>query len=134
MAPQSSAVVSGQDGTASQYNALRNDVLLGLKTVTTVADAATMTIDLSLGNIFELGPLTANRTIALSNETTNQFFLLYLIQDGTSGRTVTWFSTITWRGTGGLAPILSTSANAVDVFLIRRTGSGTYDGWIVSQG
>lgn len=134
MAPQSSAVVSGQDGTASQYNALRNDVLLGLKVVTAVADASTMTINLSLGNVFELGPITATRTIAISNETTNQYFKVYITQDGTGGRTVNWFSTITWLGTAGSTPVLSSAINAVDVFLFRVTGSGTYHGWIISQG
>ena len=134
MAPQSAAVSAGDDATATNYNSLRNDTLLGLKVVTAVTDAATMTIDLSLGNIFSLGPITTDRTIAVSDETTDQFFLVYLTQDGTGSHTVTWFSTITWLGTGGAEPVPSTAGNAVDIFLIRVTGSSTYHGWIVSQG
>jgi hypothetical protein len=72
-----------------------------------------------------------NITIALSNDTNSQIFTVAITQDGTGSRTVTWFSTIKWSG--GSAPILTTTASKRDVFIFIRTGSGTYDGFIVGQ-
>lgn len=60
-----------------------------------VADAATMTIDLSetIKKLkYKLGVLTANRILALSNVAVGLTFLVRTMQDGTGSRTVTWFS------------------------------------------
>lgn len=72
-----------------------------------------------------------NRTLALSNASTGQCFVIRLTQDGTGSRTVTWFSTIKWPS--GVAPTLTTTASKIDVFGFICTGSGTYDGFIVGQ-
>ena len=72
-----------------------------------------------------------NITIALSNDTNNQIFYVTITQDGTGSRTVTWFSTIKWAG--GTTPTLTTTGNKRDAFIFVRTGSGTYDGFIVGQ-
>lgn len=59
-----------------------------------VADAATMTIDLSetIKKLkYKLGALAGNRTLALSNVSAGLAFLVRLMQDSTGGRTVTWF-------------------------------------------
>ena len=58
-----------------------------------VADAATMTFDLSVANKklkYHAGPLAGNRTFALSNITAGQIFMIRIQQDGTGSRTVTW--------------------------------------------
>ena len=130
MAPQSSAVTPGVNATADQYNQVRNDTLLGLKVITNVTDAATITFDLSLGNIFTT-TLGGNRTLALSNATVGQVFMLELIQDATGSRTVTWFSTISWPY--AVVPTLTTTASKKDTFVFRCTGSGTYNGYVVGQ-
>lgn len=99
----------------------------------TDTDAATITFDLSTGNkhVVTLG---GNRTLALSNVLSGHVFIIKLIQDGSGSHTVTWFSTVTWRGTGGVTPTLSTAASAVDIFGFIQTSSGNYDGFIISQG
>ena len=102
------------------------------QTITTASDGATVTFNLGLGNMHQV-TLGGNRTLALSNATTGQVFFIKLIQDGSGSRTVTWFSGITWRGNSGSAPTLSTAANDVDTFMFICTGSGAYDGFIVSQ-
>lgn len=59
-----------------------------------VADAATMTIDLSetIKKLkYKLGALTANRTLALANPSAGQVFLVRIMQDGVGSRNVTWF-------------------------------------------
>lgn len=91
----------------------------------------TATLDLSLGNQHDITMPAGNITIALSNDTNNQIFTISILQDGTGSRTVTWFSTIRWAS--GTVPTLTTTASKRDVFVFKRTGSGTYDGFIVGQ-
>ncbi len=103
-----------------------------VQTITTATDGATVTFDLSLGNVHTV-TLGGNRTLALSSASTGQCFVVRLVQDATGSRTVTWFSTIKWHGTGGVAPTLTTTAGKSDVFSFICTGSGTYDGFVVGQ-
>lgn len=91
----------------------------------------TATIDLSLNNKSTINFPAGNITIALSNASVGQCFLLRLVQDSVGSRTVTWFTTIKWAG--GSAPTLTTTANKIDVFGFICTGSGTYDGFIIGQ-
>lgn len=91
----------------------------------------TATLDLSLANGHIITMPAGNITIALSNDTNNQIFWVSILQDGTGSRTVTWFSTIRWAG--GSAPTLTTTASKRDVFAFIRTGSGTYDGFVIGQ-
>lgn len=93
------------------------------------AGAGTATLDLSLGNIFTVNVPAGNITIALSNATTGQVFMIRFVND-TSVRTVTYFTTIKWDG--GVAPTLS-GGSKVDTFGFVITGSNTYDGHIVGQ-
>lgn len=95
------------------------------------AGAATATLDLSLANMHFIQMPAGNITIALSNDTNNQSFIISITQDSGGSRTVTWFTTIRWAG--GTPPTLTTTANKRDVFGFIRTGSGTYDGFVVGQ-
>lgn len=92
---------------------------------------ATATLDLSLANQHYVTFPAGNITLALSNDTNNQVFLISLTQDSGGSRTVTWFTTIRWAG--GSTPTLTTTANKRDTFGFIRTGSGTYDGFVVGQ-
>lgn len=63
-----------------------------------VADAATMTLNCSetIKKLkFLLGPLTANRTLAISNFTEGMVIMARIMQDSTGSRTVTWFPVTT---------------------------------------
>lgn len=93
--------------------------------------AGTATLDLTTGNIHKITMPAGNITIAVSNETVGQCFLVEITQDATGSRTVTWFSTIKWAG--GSAPTLTTTASKRDTFGFRVTGTDTYDGFIVGQ-
>ena len=70
-------------------------------------------------------------TIAVSNETAGQCFVVEITQDGTGSRTVTWFSTIKWAG--GSAPTLTTTASKTDSFGFRVTGTDQYLGYVIGQ-
>ena len=98
-------------------------------TALTPAGGGTATCDLSLGNFFFITIPSGNITVALSNATTGQAFLIRMTNDA-SVRTITWFTTIKW--TDGTAPTLSGSSK-IDTFAFICTGTNTYDGFIVGQ-
>lgn len=95
----------------------------------TPSAAGTATLDLSLANEHRITMPAGNITIALSNDTNAQKFVVSILQDSGGSRTVTWFSTIRWAG--GSAPTLTTTASKRDTFGFIRTGSGTYDGFVI---
>ena len=91
-------------------------------------DGSTITFDLNSSNTHSV-TLGGNRTLALSNASVGQKFIIRLTQDGTGSRTVTFFSTIKWAG--GVAPTLTTTANKTDVFGFICTSANNYDGFVV---
>ena len=128
-----SDTTAGTNATAIQYNNLRGDMVLGNKIIGTDTDGATVTFDMSVGtkgNIRRV-VLGGNRTLALSNVSVGQVFIIQLVQDSTGSRTVTWFTTIAW--TGGVAPTLTTTLNKTDVFGFICTSAGNYQGFILGM-
>lgn len=93
-------------------------------------DETTITFDLDLSNKHRV-TLTDNRTLALSNADGAQAFTIKLEQDAGGTNTVTWFSTIKWAG--GAEPTLTVTGLKADTFMFIRTGTDTYDGFIVGQ-
>jgi hypothetical protein len=98
------------------------------QTIVTATDGTTITFDLSQGNIQQV-TLGGNRTLALSNVSVGQVFIINLKQDTTGSRTVTWWSGISWAG--GSAPTLTTTANKVDSLGFICVASGSYYGYVV---
>ena len=79
----------------------------------TLTDAATVAIDLSLGNHFQI-VLGGNRVIgAPTNVVAGQSGVIRLVQDATGSRTGSWNSV--FKFPGGTAPTLTTAANSVDL-------------------
>lgn len=97
----------------------------------TPSAAGTATLDLSAANLNFITMPAGNITIAVSNDSVNQCFSISITQDSVGSRTVTWFTTLRWAG--GVAPTLTTAANKRDVFGFIRTGSGTYDAFVIGQ-
>jgi len=64
------------------------------------------------------------------NMEVGDFIQLEFIQDGTGGRDITWFSTITW-----LSPDTSTNtdANKKTVYAFEKTGDSTFNGYLVGK-
>ena len=94
--------------------------------ITTLTDGATITVDLSLGNVFEV-TLDGNRTIDFINATAGQHFTMVVIQDDTTGgRTLTWDAANDWAG--ATAPTLSTATDAVDILTFMVDSSGNIHG------
>lgn len=84
--------------------------------------SATQTIDWSSSGIQQL-TLTGNITsLAFTNLIPDRVYELWLIQDGTGGRTLAGVNShIKFRGA---TPTLSTAANAIDVFRFRADSTG----------
>ena len=80
--------------------------------ITALTDGATITADFSDSNNFSV-TLGGNRTLANpTNLTAGQSGCIWITQDGTGSRTLAYGSQ--WDFTGGTAPTLTTTANAVD--------------------
>lgn len=91
--------------------------------IVTLTDGATVTPDMADGNNFSL-TLGGNRTLANpSNLTAGQSGSIFLVQDGTGSRTLAYGSYYDFSG--GTAPTLTTTANAVDRidYVVRSTTS-----------
>jgi hypothetical protein len=131
--PNSSDVTAGNNAKASEYNNLRKDVLLATNYFATDTDGGTVTFDLgdvTKGNCRTV-TLGGNRTLALSNVSTGQRFVLALKQDATGSRTVTWFSGILWPA--AVVPTLTTTPAKYDVFGFICIGAGSYLGVVIGQ-
>ena len=90
---------------------------------TTDSDGATITFDMTASNIHTV-TLGANRTLAVSNVTTGQAFVIILLQDGSGSRTVTWWSSIKW--VAATVPTLTTTASRYDIFAFIYDGTNYY--------
>jgi hypothetical protein len=95
----------------------------------TPAPGATVTLDLSVANRHKIQMPAGNITVAISNGTPGQIFMIEFTQDGVGSRSVTWFTTIKWAD--GVVPVLS-GANKRDRIGFIITGANTYDGDLIS--
>ena len=83
--------------------------------ITTLTDGATITADFATTNHFQV-TLGGNRTLANpSNQTAGQSGAIRVVQDGTGSRTLAYGSN--WKFPAGAAPVLTTTANAVDILV-----------------
>ncbi len=80
-----------------------------------LTDAATIAVDLSLGNNFTV-TLAGNRTLgAPTNATAGQSGVIVVTQDGTGSRTLAFNTIYKFAGGSSNAPSLTGTASAVDV-------------------
>ena len=92
---------------------------------TALTDAATITPDFSTATNFSV-TLGGNRTLANpTNLVAGQSGVIYVSQDGTGGRTLSYGSY--WKFPSSIAPSLTTTASATDVLIytVRTTTSIT---------
>lgn len=97
----------------------------GQETVSTNASATgAVTLNLTNGNVFSL-TLTGNASFTFSGATAGKAcsFTVYLKQDSTGSRTVTWPASVKWAN--GVAPTISTASNAVDIVVFESIDGGT---------
>jgi hypothetical protein len=91
--------------------------------IVTLTDGATITPDFADANNYTV-TLGGNRTLANpTNLTAGQSGSIFVVQDGTGSRTLAYGSY--WDFSGGTAPTLTTTANAIDRidYVVRSTTS-----------
>lgn len=96
----------------------------------TPAGGATATLDLALANIHKITLPAGNITIALTNGTVGQRFIVEITQSSATAYSATWFTTIKWAN--GIVPVLTNTDGKRDTFGFVITGANTYDGYIIS--
>lgn len=95
----------------------------GVNVVSTLTDGTTITIDWSLGNIFNV-TLGGDRGFAFSNLTVGQCIIVHVKQDGTGTRLLGYPSSVKWGG--GSAPTLTTTPGRTDTLGFEcKTAGGT---------
>ena len=91
--------------------------------VVTANTGTTYTISTATGTV-QILTLTGNCTFTFPTATTGESFTLFLRQDGTGGRTVTWPANVRWPG--GTAPTITSTASRQDKFIFTADGTNFY--------
>jgi len=121
------SVVSDETGSGSLvFNtapALTNPTVTNYVETPYSANSSTaITLALTNGTV-QIITLTGNATITMPTATSGKSFILYLKQDGTGSRTVTW-STVKWPG--GTAPTITATASKQDIYSFFADGTNWY--------
>jgi hypothetical protein len=121
------SVVSDETGTGSLVfgtnAALTNPTVTNYVETPYSANSATaITIALTNGTV-QIITLTGNATITMPTATSGKSFIMYLKQDATGSRTVTW-STVKWAG--GTAPTITSTASRQDIYSFFADGTNWY--------
>jgi hypothetical protein len=99
--------------------------------VVALTDGATITPDFADGNNFSV-TLGGNRTLANpTNQTAGQSGAITITQDGTGSRSLAYGSN--WKFSQGSAPVLTTTANAVDILVYFVESSSRITARLVSD-
>lgn len=100
-------------------------------TVVTANSSTSYTIDTSAGSVHDI-TLTGNCTFTFTAAQTDSGIELYLRQDATGSRTVTWPASVVWPG--GTAPTITATASNYDKYIFRTIDGGTtWEGGTVGQ-
>jgi hypothetical protein len=91
--------------------------------VVTANTGTAYTISTATGTL-QILTLTGNCTFTFPTATTGESFTLFLRQDGTGGRTVTWPANVRWPG--GTAPTITSTASRQDKFIFTADGTNFY--------
>ena len=87
-----------------------------------LSDGATIALDWDNGNV-QYVTLAGNRTFTFANPKQGGRYVIFVKQDGTGTRTLTW-PTITWSG--GSAPVLTTTIDKGDIIALVYINSVYY--------
>ena len=94
---------------------------------TVLSDGATINWDANDGRIAII-TLGGNRTMNLPTNLKVGTYILYVIQDGTGSRTLSWHSS--YKFPAGVAPVLTTTAYAIDICSFVSDGTWLYGTYI----
>lgn len=128
------AGIPNSTGTAwgTSYTTSGSGTVLALATNPTITNyvetpysansSTAITIALTNGTV-QIITLTGNATITMPTAVSGKSFIMFLKQDGTGSRTVTW-STVKWPG--GTAPTITSTASKQDIYSFFSDGTNWY--------
>jgi len=93
----------------------------------TLTDGVTINWNTDLGRIATV-TLGGNRTMAAPTNLKAGTYILYVIQDATGSRTLTWNSVFKW--TAAVAPVLTTTAARRDIMTFVSDGTNLYGSYL----
>ena len=130
---------SSNNYTSTTYATKNNPTFTGTATFTgnvainaninsqTLTDGSTISWDVAQGSVATV-TLGGNRTLANATNTKVGTYILHVIQDGTGSRTLAFSSSYKWPA--GVAPTLTTTVNARDVFSFICDGTNMYGSFL----
>jgi hypothetical protein len=129
------AAVTGETGTGALVfgtaPALSNPTVTNYVETPFSANSSTaITIDLANGTV-QIITLTGNATITMPTATSGKSFIMFLKQDGTGSRTVTWPASVKWPA--GTAPTLTSTASRADKFVFTAIDGSSWLGSVAGQ-
>lgn len=92
-----------------------------------LTDTSVITWNVAQGQIAKV-TLGGNRQMANPTNMKVGTYILYVYQDGTGSRTLTWGTAFKW--TAGVAPVLSTANGALDMFTFASDGTNLYGSYM----
>ena len=92
------------------------------ETAYTANTSTAITVSLANGTV-QILTLTGNATITMPTAGAGKSFIIFLRQDATGSRSVTW-STVNWAG--GTAPTITSTASKQDIFSFFSDGTSWY--------
>ena len=114
---------NGTTALALQSGAVINPTITNYVETPFSANTGTaLTVNLANGTI-QILTLTGNATITMPTAVSGKSFVIYLRQDGTGSRTVTW-TTVAWPG--ATAPTITGTASRMDIYSFFSDGSKWY--------
>ncbi len=102
--------------------------------IVTETPSATVTLDLADGITRRYVALESDTTLAVDNDDAHPVFLVIVDAGDDGGFGVTFWDGIRWATEGGTAPVVTSDADARDVFSFIKLGSADYLGFVVGQG
>ena len=127
-APSGTAVGDTDTQTLTNKTLTNPTVTNYVETPYSANSSTAITLALTNGTV-QIITLTGTCTITMPTATSGKSFIMFLKQDGTGSRTVTW-STVKWAG--GTAPTITSTASRQDILSFFADGTNWY-GVVVAQ-